>query len=243
MTLSKPVITVPVHVAFDFIQQSSTLSDALANVELALLGLGFDRFVVLDRRGSLGPRVVHHNAPGAWAGTARQLEQNPIIQRVIASPIPFTWDRSTYQDSQADDQWQELARHGFVEGLCASCGPADRRSCIVVTTKDGGQVASDALYEVYGMLLLIAGACLAALDRLAPVEEAPSVKLRPREVECLYWAFQSKTAWETSQILGISERMVNQHLARARQQLDAPNTQVAATKAFQLQLLPRTGTA
>lgn len=44
--------------------------------------------------------------------------------------------------------------------------------------------------------------------------------LSAREVECLKWATEGKSAWETSVILGISERCVRFHLDQARCKLN-----------------------
>lgn len=50
----------------------------------------------------------------------------------------------------------------------------------------------------------------------------PSIpQLTKREVECLGWAAQGKTAWEISQILKISEATVSFHIENAKKKLDA----------------------
>jgi DNA-binding CsgD family transcriptional regulator len=44
-------------------------------------------------------------------------------------------------------------------------------------------------------------------------------ELSPRELECLSWCAAGKTAWETSQILGISEWTVVYHLEKLKRRL------------------------
>jgi DNA-binding CsgD family transcriptional regulator len=52
-------------------------------------------------------------------------------------------------------------------------------------------------------------------------------KLTPREYEILSWAAAGKTAWETSQILNISQRTVEFHMGNILNKLDAVNSQQA----------------
>lgn len=63
----------------------------------------------------------------------------------------------------------------------------------------------------------------------------PSPKmLTQREMDCLFWACEGKTAWEISQITGISERTVTFHLNNSASKLSAKNRQhavvIATTK-------------
>jgi DNA-binding CsgD family transcriptional regulator len=55
--------------------------------------------------------------------------------------------------------------------------------------------------------------------------------LSARELECLKWTAEGKTAWEASVILGISERTVRFHLNAAREKLQCATTTQAVAKA------------
>lgn len=50
------------------------------------------------------------------------------------------------------------------------------------------------------------------------------VALSPREIECLKWAAQGKSAWETGRILGISRHTVAFHLDNAKAKLGVRST-------------------
>jgi DNA-binding CsgD family transcriptional regulator len=58
-----------------------------------------------------------------------------------------------------------------------------------------------------------------------------------RELECLKWIAEGKTAWEAGVILGISERTVRFHLNAAREKLDCLTTTQAVAKAVAQQLI------
>ncbi|HEX2520404.1 MAG TPA: helix-turn-helix domain-containing protein [Castellaniella sp.] len=61
--------------------------------------------------------------------------------------------------------------------------------------------------------------------------------LTKREHDCLYWAAHGKTSWEIGQILGISERTVNFHIANTCDKLAVRTRQAAITAAIRGDLL------
>lgn len=61
--------------------------------------------------------------------------------------------------------------------------------------------------------------------------------LRPREIECLRWAAEGKTAWEMARILTISERTVVFHLRNAVEKLGVNTRQQAVARAVYLGLI------
>lgn len=56
------------------------------------------------------------------------------------------------------------------------------------------------------------------------------LNLTKRELECIGWASEGKTSWEISQILDISERTVNFHIANCIVKTDSINRQQAIAK-------------
>lgn len=57
-------------------------------------------------------------------------------------------------------------------------------------------------------------------------------KLTTRQKECLLWSIEGKTAWETSQILGISERTVVYHIQNSFDTLNVLNRAQATARAY-----------
>jgi DNA-binding CsgD family transcriptional regulator len=57
------------------------------------------------------------------------------------------------------------------------------------------------------------------------------------ERECLKWAAEGKSAWETSKILDISESTVKFHLSNARYKLHCVTTTQAVAKAISLRIV------
>ena len=57
-----------------------------------------------------------------------------------------------------------------------------------------------------------------------------SALLSPRELECLEWAAQGKSAWEIGRILGISRHTVASYLDNAKEKLGVRTIVQAATR-------------
>jgi LuxR family quorum sensing-dependent transcriptional regulator len=73
----------------------------------------------------------------------------------------------------------------------------------------------------------------ACASRLAQInardgDAKTSIKLSARQRECLSWAATGKSDWDISQILGLSERTVQEHIGRCIAKLGAANRTHAA---------------
>ena len=63
--------------------------------------------------------------------------------------------------------------------------------------------------------------------------------ITPRQLECLAWAAEGKTATEIGLILGISPRTVEKHLAHICEAFGVRTRVQAVMKAYKLGILPR----
>lgn len=61
--------------------------------------------------------------------------------------------------------------------------------------------------------------------------------LTRRELECLRWTMEGKTAWEVGQILGIAEQTAARHINNAARKLGCVNKHQAVLKALRLKLI------
>jgi DNA-binding CsgD family transcriptional regulator len=68
-------------------------------------------------------------------------------------------------------------------------------------------------------------------------DAARSILISAKELDCLKWTAEGKTAWEASVILGISERTVRFHLNAAREKLNCTTTTQAVAKAIANQII------
>jgi len=76
-----------------------------------------------------------------------------------------------------------------------------------------------------------------AVQRRKRAPQAEDARLTPRQVECLLWTEQGKSARDIGTILGISARTVEEHLAVACAELGVRTRVQAVVQARQLNLL------
>jgi DNA-binding CsgD family transcriptional regulator len=70
-----------------------------------------------------------------------------------------------------------------------------------------------------------------------PTQDGARAEMSPRELDVLRWASNGKTAWETGNILSISEHTVNKHVATAAVKLGCAGKAQAIARTFQQGLL------
>lgn len=74
-----------------------------------------------------------------------------------------------------------------------------------------------------------------------PDEATGVAALSVRQLECLYWAQEGKSATDIGQLVGISGRTVERHLFNACRALGVRTRVQAVIKARDLQFLPTAG--
>lgn len=85
----------------------------------------------------------------------------------------------------------------------------------------------------YPTLAHVVATCLLACESGPPDHRS----LTPRELECLRWTAEGKTAWEVGQILGISAQTAARHLSNATQKLGCVNKHHAVVQALRMKLI------
>lgn len=76
-----------------------------------------------------------------------------------------------------------------------------------------------------------------AIEKFVRRAEKPKIKLSSREIECLLWAADGKTADETAKILGCRERTVRFHLGNAAEKLGTSGKLSTIVRAQKMRLL------
>jgi DNA-binding CsgD family transcriptional regulator len=209
--------------------------------------LGFERFTaiaVLDMPGSLPKFYSIDNAPSAFSlslGQHQRGQSDPVMQHCKNSSLPLAWDRHTYVRAAAADMWEEQAPHGYQTGIClATHLPGGRHFCIGVDRTEPLPWQLDEVTRIAAELQLFAAFMQdSALRILAAPERVkrPAFELSARELECLRWTTEGKTAWEVGRILAISEQTAVRHLSNAARKLGCVNKHQAIAVAFRLGLL------
>ncbi|WP_374673755.1 LuxR C-terminal-related transcriptional regulator [Ideonella sp.] len=168
--------------------------------------------------------------------------QDPVLNRLRRHGLPFMYDQKFYVDAGAPELWEWAAPYGFRTGVCVAVRLSRRQQFIVGLDREQPLPRSEAkLTRLLANLTLLAVHCQeAALRFLAEPRRSADAVLGPlsaREIDVLRWTREGKTAWETAQLLCISEPTVKYHLKNAATKLDATSKHAAVLKAISLGLL------
>lgn len=224
------------------ILEATSTDDVVRGVGEATRQLGFDTYTILqvqDRPD--GPKFRHwDNAPVEFSSMhdLGLAAIDPVMQHAKHNSLPLCWGREDYARIGLDHVWREQAEFGFRSGIITALHMPNGRHLAIgidVNSDRPGNATEVTMVSAYLQLLTTHVQC--AFDRLGANNFATTISLAPREIECLRWALQGKTAWETSKILGIAERTAVQYLTRAAKELGAANKNMAVIKALQLGLL------
>lgn len=168
------------------------------------------------------PMRLITNYPPLWREyyQARGYENaDPVIARMQLTSDPFDWSADLASDDEAALRFfGEASDFGIRYGRTVPIH--DRRGWIAAVT-----YATDRMRPAYracvsrnaDILQLIALYFHAHAQRAFDLEDLYSgPHLTDRELECLYWASQGKSARDIGEILGLSESTVKFHLRNVR---------------------------
>lgn len=208
--------------------------------------LGFETVsgvVVIDHPLAPSEFISVDNTP---SGFLEQVEDpaagrlDPVTQHCRKASIPIIWDQGTYVASGLGELWEAQAPFGYRNGIALALHlPEGRHFMLGVDRDQPVPKHKGELTRVVADLQLFAVMAQEAAFRILmpppPVADAPT--LTPRELECLRWTMEAKTAWEIGVILGISERTAVLHINTAMHKLDCVTKHQAVVKALRLRLI------
>ena len=170
--------------------------------------------------------------------TQRFVNVDPAIQIGMRRMLPIDWDEFDRRDDNVRRLFGEATEFGLGRrGISLPVHGRHGDRALVSITSD----ASDRDWRHLRLHYMRDFQVLAlhlhqAILRLEG-QRVETVSLSPRERECLLWAGEGKTAWETAVILGLSEHTVRCYLESARHKLGAANNTHAVNKAGKASLL------
>lgn len=157
---------------------------------------------------------------------------DPVIRTSRQSIEPFEWGCETNQSVLTPRQrafFGEASEFGIRCGFTIPIN--DRRGPIAAVTfaSDGRREQFSRSIAANARVLQFMAISLHARVRRILWQEAPpaNLELTARENECLGWAARGKTAPESAQIIGVTERTVYFHLTNARAKLGVASVRQA----------------
>jgi DNA-binding CsgD family transcriptional regulator len=187
--------------------------------------------------------VALNNLPPQYSTAAFALdrvEQDPVAQHCRRSSMPLVWSQSNYVDCGLGPVWEHQAPFGYANGVAMALH-MPKNWVLALGVDRHASLPQDPiqLTRLVADLQLLAVHASQAAERLFihPAFAPQPSCLTPREVECLKWTMEGKTAWEVGAILGISERTAVLHVNNAAHKLDCVSKHQAVVKAIRLGLI------
>ena len=161
--------------------------------------------------------------------------RDPVLQHCKRASVPIIWGQDTYTTAGQGEKWELQARFGYRAGIALALHLPEGRHFFIGVDRDQAlpNDAREVTRMVADLQLFAVHAQDVALRVLLPVSPQPDLpSLTPRELECLRWTMEGKTAWEVGNILGISERTAVLHVNNATHKLGCINKHQAVLKAL-----------
>jgi len=208
--------------------------------------LGFETVnavTVVDRPDDESQFISVDNTPAAYRDIYENFgrgRSDPVMQHCRRASVPIIWDQGTYVASGRAAKWEEQAGHGYRTGIAMAMHLPGGLHFFVGVDRDQPLPAcrAEITRMVAALQLFTVHAQEPAFRVMLPPSSEPDMpNVTPRELECLRWTMEGKTAWELGRILGISEQTAVRHVNNATHKLGAVNKHHAVVKALRLGLL------
>lgn len=232
--------------AFDFIgrlDDLTTVQDVIEEIAKSFALFGFENFIMTglpNLKERFDQVVLLKKWPMGWFDIYAKedyVRVDPVIRLCRNTVQPFEWSEAPYdreKEPRAAEVMDRATDFRMKDGFCLPIhGINGYEACFSMSGVD-----LDLSSRTKPALHLMA---MYAFERarqlLNPLPNRDLGLLTPRERETLMWAAAGKSAADTGEILGITERTVTAHIVSACQKLEATNKTQAVARALQYKLI------
>jgi LuxR family transcriptional regulator, activator of conjugal transfer of Ti plasmids len=167
---------------------------------------------------------------------------DPVVSMAGQSMLPFEWLSLNNKRRSTKHQrvvLNEATEFGMKAGFTVPIhGPGGAMAALSASSdlspKEFNDLWDEHKHDIHLMGLYYH---VAIGNNILDAETPGLLRLTDRERECLLWAARGKTAWETSEILHISEDTANFHLKNAMRKIGVFGKHHAVVKAIMLGLI------
>ena len=211
-------------------------------IDAACDELGFEKFAFFSFQPWRAPTALYSaGLPLKVYLKERYFVSDPILYHARQEFMPFAWDTASWPDKLTKKRqiiFESLRSIDVERGVAVSVRAPHQKFCVLcMSLRENARLLKTLLSERYLDLFVLGIESCASIERLNASSSDELPRLSQREIECLYWVGEGKTAWETARILDVSERTVNFHLANVMSKLGTHSKHRAALKAMSLGLL------
>jgi LuxR family transcriptional regulator, activator of conjugal transfer of Ti plasmids len=212
----------------DRLASADTAADFAQAMTVAASDLELSCFAYLALPGKIrGKPYLISTYPEEWTShyLRRRYELvDPVITQALRTTEPFQWGigiqpnlRSRVQQQLLDEAAEFGIRVGFTVPIHDGHGPIAALTFAASRHSHAFETFTISQARVLQLMAMYFHAHVRR--KLTSGYRIAGVLLSPRELECLEWASQGKSAWEIGCILGISRNTVAYYLDNAKQKL------------------------
>jgi LuxR family quorum sensing-dependent transcriptional regulator len=216
--------------AFDAIaaaQKVATVADLDLTIRAALMPFGYSVVAgvnAVDSCGKANVQVLFGQTHAAWEAhyQARGYARcDAIIRRMLKSTEPAFWsDLVSTRCLSADEQrvFQEAGTFGLSDGFMTPLHNLDGSISAVLLMGDKLEITNPDMRAASHILSIYYGSIGRRLQRSSGGGKSAAekkVSLSGRQVECLKWVRAGKSSSDIGDILNLSHRTVDEHIATA----------------------------
>ena len=237
------------HELIDLLSRVKTVEEIHSLCDAFCEQFEFDRFLYGARipTSFVKPHFIFISGyPSEWwkRYTAKgYMTIDPIVMHCATRLTPISWDQVGPQENENEQIRRfmgEAREFGLNSGISFPIHSAQGEFAMLNLASGENQVqAKSSILEAMPYASLFSAYLHEAVHRIFEHQVLPltGVRLTDREKQCLLWAAEGKTNWETSHILGVSERTVVFHLQNAADKLQVSRRQQAVARAVSLGLI------
>lgn len=162
---------------------------------------------------------------------------DPTVRHGSRSLMPLVWTEDVFSETQ--EFWEDARAHGLRYGWAQSCIDMQGIRGMLTLARCAESLSEEELKEnSYQMVWLtqVLHQCMCNLISARMLPET-TIQLSVREKDVLRWTAEGKTSGEIAEIMNISERTANFHIAKCMEKLNCVNKTAATVRAALLGLL------
>ena len=213
--------------AFDAVagvKRAASLDELQSLVGQNFSSLGFDVWVGFDSvtaSGKADVNVLFGSTHAAWERHYKEAgfdQHDVMIRETLKSNEPFFWSDVLQRTALSPKEQLVMHQAGdfrLREGFVAPMHNLDGSITSVLLTGEKVDVDDPDIRAAAHLLSIYFGSAGRRLIREKAIQELEPVTLSARQIECLYWVRQGKSATDIGDILGISGHTVNDYVTRA----------------------------
>ncbi len=245
------MLLVDFHELIDGLSKAKTVEELHAACSKLCVQQGFDHFVygAIFPASFIKPYYVFVSGyPDEWWSRYKSenyMAIDPVLAHAEARITPIRWDQLQPKDHERERALRfmgEAAEFGLRSGISypihTNRGDV---SILSFASEDDYQHSRADFQNAMPFAQNFSAHLHEAVRRIfeQQVLNLAHVHLTEREQQCLLWAAEGKTTWETSVILNVSERTVRFHLHNSSAKLGVVSRQHAVARAVSLGLINR----